>query len=62
MFSIFNSWKTTICGIGAIVATCLLPPLGVSAAICSALAATFSGIGLINAKDGNVSGDGAKKP
>lgn len=64
MFSVFNSWKTTICGIGTIVASILLPPLGVPAALAAAIAATFTGIGHISAKDGNVTGDGSenKKP
>ena len=60
MFTFLKSWKTTLTGL-AVVVCAVLPVVGVPTSICAAVATICSGLGLIAAKDGNVTGDGTNK-
>lgn len=54
-----RNWKTSIAGIATIlaaIATPILPVVGVPAAIVSAIATALAGVGLVAAKDHDVTG------
>jgi hypothetical protein len=59
MHKIPRSWKTTLAGL-FVVASAILPVVGVPAAICTAVGSIAAGLGLVVAKDHNVSGKAQK--